>query len=71
MVGAIDQSLRGISLGFDRLETSAGRIATGGAGGDLAGNIVDTMRARQEVRANAAALRTADQMLGSLLDVMA
>jgi hypothetical protein len=71
MVGAIDQGLRGISAGFDRLETSAGRIARDGAGGDLAGNMVGTMLARQEVRANVAALRAADQMIGSLLDVMA
>jgi flagellar hook protein FlgE len=71
MVGAIDQSLSGIRGGFDRLASSAVRIARDGAGSDLAGNVVDMMRARQDVRANAAALRTADQMIGFLLDVMA
>ena len=71
MVGAIGQSLRGISGGFDRLEQSAGRIARDGAGSDLAGNLVDMILARQEVRTNVAALRTADQMIGSVLDVMA
>ena len=71
MMGAIDQSLSGVRGGFDRLESSAVRIARDGAEGDLAGNVVDLMRARQDVRANAAALRTADQMIGSLLDVMA
>jgi hypothetical protein len=71
MVGAIDHSLSGIRGGFDRLASSAVRIARDGAGSDLAGNVVDLMRARQDVRANAAALRTADQTIGSLLDVMA
>ena len=71
MMGAIDQSLSGMRGGFDRLDASAVRIARDGAEGDLAGNVVDLMRARQDVRANAAALRTADQMIGSLLDLMA
>jgi hypothetical protein len=71
MVEAIDHSLSGIRGGFDRLAASAVRIARDGAGGDLAGNVVDMMRARQDVRANAATLRTADQMIGFLLDVMA
>jgi hypothetical protein len=71
MVGAIDQSVRAISGGFDRLDTTARRIASDGAGGNLAGNTVDMMRASQDVRANLAALRTADDMIGSLLDVMA
>ena len=71
MMGAIDQSLSGIRGGFDRLESSAVRIARDGAGGDLAFNVVEMMRARQDVRTNAAAIRSADQMIGSLLDVMA
>lgn len=71
MVGAIDHSLSGIRGGFDRLEASAVRIARDGAGSDLPGNLIDMMRARQDVRANVAALRTGDQMIGSVLDVMA
>ena len=71
MVGAIDHSLSGIRGGFDRLASSAVRIARDGAGSDLAGHVVDMLRARQDVRANAATLRTADQMIGFLIDVMA
>ena len=71
MLGAIDQGLRGINDGFDRLDGAAGRIARDGAGGDLAGNMVDLMRARQDVRANVAVVRTADEMIGSLLDAFA
>jgi hypothetical protein len=71
MVGAIDQGVRGIDIGFDRLEKAAGRIARDGAGGDLTGNLVDLMRARQDVRANVAVVRTADEAIQSLLDAFA
>jgi hypothetical protein len=71
MLGAIDQGLRGINDGFDRLNTTARRIADDGANGDLAGNLVDLMRARQEVETNVASVRAADEMVGSLLDVFA
>ena len=71
MVGAIDQGLKGIDAGFDRLDKAAGRIARVGASGDLAGNVVDLLRARQEVRAGTAVMRVADETIGSLLDVLA
>jgi len=71
MMGPIDQGLSGIDSGFDRLDKAAGRIARDGAGGDLAGNVVDLMRARQDVGANVAVVRTADEMMGSLLDIFA
>jgi len=71
MLGAIDQGLRGISGGFDRLNTTASRIAHDGAEGDLAANLVDLMRARQAVQANVASVRVADETIGSLLDVFA
>ena len=71
MIDAIDQGLTGLNAGFDRLDKAAGRIARDGAGGDLSGNLVDLMRARQDVRANVAVIRTADETIGSLLDVFA
>ena len=71
MLGAIDQGLRGINGGFDRLNTTASRIAHDGAKGDLAANLVDTMRARQAVQTNVVTVRVANETAGSLLDVFA
>ncbi len=71
MSGAIDQAVQGIRAGFDRLDQAAGRIARDGAEGDLAGNVVELMRARQDVRANASVLRTVDETIGTLIDVLA
>ena len=41
MLKAIDEGMRGINTGFDRLNRAAGRIARDGAEGDLAGNFVE------------------------------
>ena len=56
MVGAIDQGLSGVAAGLERLDRAAGRVARDGAGGDLAGNMIDLMRARHQVRASVAVL---------------
>lgn len=71
MLGPINQSLLGIAAGFDRLDNTARNIARDGAGGDLSGNLVELMQAGHDVRANVAVLRTADEMIGTLLDVLA
>jgi len=71
MLGAIDHGLRGIDAGLDRLDKAAAAIAQDGAGGDLAGNMVDLMRARHDVRASVAVIRTADDTRGTLLDIFA
>jgi hypothetical protein len=71
MVGAISHALGGIDAGLARLDKAADRIARDGASGDLAGNLVDLMRARQEVRTNLAVVRTADETIGTLLDEFA
>ena len=71
MLNAIDTARGGINAGFDRLDRAAGRIARDGADGDLARNTVDQMQSAHEVRANIAVVRTADEMIASLLDVLA
>jgi hypothetical protein len=68
-VDAISQSLAGVNAGFARLDHTARRVARDGGAGGLAGNVVDLMRARQDIRANVAVVRVADEMIGSLLDV--
>jgi hypothetical protein len=68
---AIDEGMRGINTGFDRLNRAAGRIARDGAEGDLAGNFVEVMKARHEVKANAKMVRVADETIGTLIDILA
>jgi hypothetical protein len=71
MISAISHAAQGLDAGFDRLSQAADRIARNGAGDDLAGNMLDILKARQDVRANAAVVRTAGEMIGTLLDVLA
>jgi hypothetical protein len=71
MLKALDDGMRGINAGFERLDKAAGRIARDGAGGDLAGNLVDVLKARDQVRASATVIRTADETIGTLIDVLA
>jgi hypothetical protein len=61
----------GIRAGFDRLDRAAAHIARDGDSADLAENMVDLLRARHEVRANVAVAKTADELVGTLLDVFA
>jgi hypothetical protein len=68
---AIDEGMRGINTGFDRLNRAAGRIARDGAEGDVAGNFVDVMKARHEVKANAKTVRVADETFATLIDILA
>jgi len=71
MLEAINQALTGITTAFDGMNRAAANIARDGAGGDLQGNIVRLMQARQDVKANAAVIRTADKTIGTLIDVLA
>lgn len=71
MIGALDHALGGLQAGFERLDQAARRIAADGAGDDLATNVVDLLQARHQVRANATVVRVADEMVGTLLDVLA
>jgi hypothetical protein len=71
MLKAIDEGIRGINAGFDRLNRAAERIGRDGAGGDVAGSFVEMIKARHEVRANAKGVRAADETIGSLIDILA
>ncbi|UCF69605.1 MAG: flagellar hook protein FlgE [Acidobacteriota bacterium] len=54
-----------------RLAETAERLAREAPTGHLAGDLVDLHVGRQAVHANVAVLRTADEMVGTLLDVLA
>jgi hypothetical protein len=71
MVSAISQAAQGLDAGSDRVSQAADRIARNGMDDDLAGNMVNMLEARRHVRANVAVVRTADEMIGTLLDVLA
>lgn len=71
MVGAIDQGVASLQAGFARMDKAAEKIARHGAEGDPAGQMVETVRAREEVGAGLAVIRALDQMTGCLLDELA
>lgn len=60
----------GIADATARFEASAVRTARDPLG-DLAGETVGRLTAEVALKANVAVLRTADQMYGSLLDIVA
>ena len=59
----------GITAASDRFAASAVRTATDPLG-DLAGETVERMSAKTAFSANIAVLKTADDMYGSLLDIL-
>lgn len=60
----------GIAAATTRFEASARRTAADPLA-DLAGETVERMGARHALEANAAVLKTADDMTGTLLDMLA
>ncbi len=60
----------GIATALNRFDASARRTAQNPLD-DIAGETVERMEARTAVSANAAVLRTADEMTGTLLDILA
>lgn len=60
----------GIAAATDRLAASAARTARDPFA-DLAGETVERMSAETALKANVAVLKTADDMYGALLDILA
>ncbi|CAL1690885.1 hypothetical protein MMB232_01019 [Brevundimonas subvibrioides] len=60
----------GIASAMARFDQSAARTAAAPLD-DLAGEMVERMQAKVAVSANVAVLRTADDMTGTLLDMLA
>ena len=60
----------GIAGASERFAASAVRTAAAPLG-DLAGETVERMTAATELKANVAVQKTADEMYGSLLDILA
>ena len=68
---AIDSAAAGIDYRVRSFESAAARIARPGNGETLVRDIVQTMDAVHGVAANAQVIRTADEMLGTLIDIFA
>lgn len=75
MIQAIASAAGGMMSAVNRLDVSAQRVAQWGTplgqNVDLAQETVSQIEAKDEFAASARVLKTADQMLGSLLDIRA
>ena len=73
-ISSIASGTLGMQRAADRFEASANRVARFGTGledVDLATEMVDVMMAKNDFKANATIVRVADEMTGSLLDILA
>jgi hypothetical protein len=70
VIPALSSALQGIETATRRLNRSAERIAGNGPGDDLAANLVDLKVSQREVQVNLASARTADETIGTLLDLV-
>jgi len=73
-ISSIASGTLGMQRAADRFEASANRVARFGTGledVDLATEMVDVMMAKTDFKANATIVRVADEMTGSLLDILA
>ncbi|MGX8273570.1 flagellar hook protein FlgE [Brevundimonas diminuta] len=69
MISPLSTAAAGMQAASARLEDSARRVATGRMD-DYAVEAVEQIRARSDFSANAAVARTADEMTGTLLDIL-
>jgi hypothetical protein len=70
-LSATHTALRAIEEQLARLERTARRIAVQAPLGDLPGDLLELRLAHHGVAANVKVVKTADEMLGSLLDILA
>ncbi len=70
----LSTGVQGVQAGMQRANRAAGEIARAGTteqSGDLATPIVDLKRSELQVKASAAVIKTADDMMGTLIDIRA
>lgn len=67
---SMSTALAAVRLEIERIEQVGRDVARLDAGTDLASSAVELIRARHGVSANLAVVRTADELAGSLLDVL-
>ncbi|HET8711036.1 MAG TPA: hypothetical protein VFM32_06660 [Spongiibacteraceae bacterium] len=72
--GLLSTGVKGVQTGLASANDAAGRIARFGTteqDGDLATPIVDLKRSELQVKASAAVIKTADEVVGTLIDIKA
>jgi flagellar hook protein FlgE len=70
----LSTGVQGIQSGLNRANQAAGEIARSGTteqNGDLAKSIVDLKSSELQVKASAKVIKTADDLLGTLIDTTA
>jgi hypothetical protein len=70
----LSSGIQGVQAGFQRANRAAGEIASAGTseqGGDLITPIVDLKSSEIQVKASAAVIKSADEMVGTLIDINA
>ena len=71
MLPAIDSALSVLNGASTQMHAVSTRIASEGASGDLATSVVQMSEARAQVKAAVAIVKTADEMIGTIIDVLA
>ena len=69
-IAPIQSALYGLRTQLDRFERTAEQIAAEAPSGRLAEQMVDLSISKAGVQANVKVVQTADEMLGSLLDLL-
>jgi flagellar hook protein FlgE len=70
MISAIGSAMSGMASALGRFDRAAARTAQPDAA-DPVGDRVEQITAQRSFEANLATVRTADEMLGSLIDIVA
>jgi hypothetical protein len=71
MIKPIDSAGRDIAAQFARLDRSAVRVARQDADTDSIHDVVESIKVKHAVAADAAVIKTKDKMLGTLIDIFA
>lgn len=70
MIASISSAMTGIASATDRFDRASARIAQAEPP-DLIGDRVEQRMAKHELAANLATVRTADEMIGTVIDIVA
>jgi flagellar basal body rod protein FlgC len=70
-ITAVQAALFGLRMNLDRYNRTAARIARTAPLDDLAENMADLIVSKRGFEANLATFKSADEMIGSLLDTLA
>ena len=70
-LGSLQVGLTGFQRNLEAFERTAERVSQNSPGSDLASDMVEMMTEVHGVKANAVVIRTADELVGTLIDTFA